>query len=167
MIALAVLSVLLAGALPNRSQALAAHQLRAASGDLLAAVNNARAQALARRHTVTLLALNGDWRQGWLLVDDRNGNGAADPGETLLARHGAAPERLQIRSRFSDTTAAPYVSYNAAGRSCRAGHPNAANFGTISLELDGAQRNIKINMQGRARLCDPAREPDTCAGVAP
>lgn len=165
MIVLAVLSILFASALPDLSNMLAGRQLRSASADLLAAINDTRAQAIARRRVVTLLAENGDWQQGWMIVVDANANRSPDPDEAILYRHRAAPERLRVRARFTDNTAPSYISYNAAGRSCRSAHPNAANFGTITLELAGAQRNIKINMQGRARLCDPVLEPATCASI--
>jgi type IV fimbrial biogenesis protein FimT len=165
LIVLAILSILFASALPDMGGILAGRQLRAASADLLSAVDYTRAQAIARRRVVTLLAENGDWRQGWLVVVDGNANRHPDDGEAVLARHKAPPERLVIRTRFTDNTAPSYISYNAAGRSCRAAHPNAANFGTITLELAGVQRNIKINMQGRARLCDPALEPATCVSI--
>lgn len=144
---------------------LAGRQLRAASAELLAAINDTRSQAIARRRVVTLLAENGDWQQGWLIVIDANANRSADAGELVLARHKPPPGRLRVRASFTDATAPFYVAYNAAGRSCRAAHSNAANFGTITLELAGVQRNIKINMQGRARLCDPALEPVTCASI--
>ncbi len=165
LIVLAILSILFASAMPDLSNMLAGRQLRAASADLLAAINETRAQAIARRRVVTLLSENGDWQQGWLILQDTNTNRSPDAGEPILHRHKPPPERLRIRARFTDATAPFYVAYNAAGRSCRAAHPNAANFGTITLELAGAQRNIKINMQGRARLCDPALEPATCASI--
>jgi len=165
MIVLAIISILFASALPELSNMLAGRQLRAASADLLAAINDTRAQAIARRRVVTLLAQNGEWQQGWLIVIDANANRSADQGELILARHRPPSGHLLIRAGFTDATAPFYVAYNAAGRSCRAAHPNAANFGTITLELAGVQRNIKINMQGRARLCDPVLEPATCASI--
>jgi len=163
---LAIASILLASALPDMAQTLAARQMRAVSTELLAAINETRAQAIARRRVVTLLAGEGGWQDGWQIVVDANADRRAGAGEQVLARHRATPSRMQIRSRFTDPTAPFYIAYNASGRSCRAGKPNAANFGTVSIELDGMQRNIKINMQGRARLCDPAQEPATCAGPA-
>ncbi|WP_090443515.1 GspH/FimT family pseudopilin [Duganella sp. CF458] len=165
MIVLAILSILFASALPELGNMLAGRQLRTASAELLAAINDTRAQAIARRRVVTLLAEGGDWQQGWVIIIDANANRSLDEGEAILFRHRAAPERLRVRAKFTDNTAPAYISYNAAGRSCRAAHPNAANFGTITLELAGAQRNIKINMQGRARLCDPVLEPATCVSI--
>ncbi len=165
MIVLAILSILFASALPELSRMLAARQLRAGSADLLAAINETRAQAIARRRVVTLLANQGGLQQGWLIVLDDNASRTADPGEQVLSRHMPLSGRPVIKAGFTDATAPFYVAYNAAGRSCRATHPNAANFGTISIELAGAKRNIKINMQGRARLCDPALEPATCTSI--
>jgi type IV fimbrial biogenesis protein FimT len=165
MITLAILSILFATSLPELSRMLAVRQLRAASADLLASIDETRAQAIARRRVVTLLANPGGLQQGWQIVIDDNANRMADPGEQVLARHVPPSGHPSIRSGFTDATAPFYVAYNAAGRSCRAAHPNAANFGTITLEVAGTQRNIKINMQGRARLCDPALEPTTCASI--
>jgi type IV fimbrial biogenesis protein FimT len=165
LIVLAILSILFASALPELGNMLAGRQLRTSSSELLAAINETRAQAIARRRVVTLLAENGDWQQGWLIVIDANANRSPDQGEAILSRSRPHPARLKVRAKFTDNTAPSYISYNAAGRSCRAAHPNAANFGTITLELASAQRNIKINMQGRARLCDPALEPATCASI--
>ena len=68
---------------------------------------------------------------------------------------------------FSFTSPAPpfYIAYNGAGRSCRDSNPAAARYGTLSLFHGGGIRRIKINMLGRARSCDPARDK-SCDGPA-
>jgi len=164
MMVLAVASILFSGAMPDMRQAIEAFQLRAASADLLAAIHETRAEAMARGQIVTLLANNGDWRQGWTILLDSNANRQADPGERILKWHRSLPKAIEIRSGFTDPTAPFYIAYNSAGRSCRPAHAKAANFGTISLSTGEQQRNIKINMLGRVRLCDPARE-SPCTGV--
>ena len=37
--------------------------------------------------------------------------------------------------------------------------------GTLSLARGGDARNIKFNMLGRLRVCDPAIDPVNCGGV--
>ena len=164
MIVLAVASIMLSSALPSMRQAIEALQLKAASGDLVAAIHETRAQALAQGQIVTLLPNNGDWKQGWTLLIDANANRRPDPGEPVLRRHGALPKGMEVRFRFTDQTVPSYIAYNSAGRSCRAAHAKASNFGTVTLVIGEQQRNIKINMLGRVRLCDPARE-SPCTGV--
>jgi type IV fimbrial biogenesis protein FimT len=164
MMALAVASILFSSAMPDMRQTIEAIQLRSSAADLLAAIHETRAEAMSRGQIVTLLANNGDWNQGWSIIVDSNANRVLDPGERLLKWHRSVPKAVEVRSGFTDPTAPFYIAYNSAGRSCRPAHPKAANFGTISLIAGEQQRNIKINMLGRVRLCDPARE-SPCTGV--
>jgi type IV fimbrial biogenesis protein FimT len=164
MMVLAVASILSSSAMPSMRQALEAYQLRTAAADLVAAIHETRSQALSRGQIVTLLPIEGDWRLGWTILVDHNANRKLDPGEPLLKWHRSLPKAIEVRFRFTDPTAPFYIAYNSAGRSCRPAHAKAANFGTLSLAIGEQQRNIKINMLGRVRLCDPARE-SPCAGV--
>jgi type IV fimbrial biogenesis protein FimT len=70
---------------------------------------------------------------------------------------------------FAFTASAPpqHIAYNGAGRGCSAGNGAAARSGTLSLFHGGAIRRIKINMLGRARLCDPARDAGCDGAAAP
>jgi type IV fimbrial biogenesis protein FimT len=165
---MAIALILLAAGAPNLGQLVRTQQLKAATADLFAAVGLARAQALARGEVVTLLPKGtggADWRQGWTVFLDRDGDRQPGPGDTILAEHG--PLALGIAADFSFTTPAPpfYIAYNGAGRSCRDSNPAAARYGTLSLFHGGGIRRIKINMLGRARSCDPARDA-SCDGPA-
>jgi prepilin-type N-terminal cleavage/methylation domain-containing protein len=65
---MAIALVLLAAGAPDLRQVIRTQQLKAATADLFAAIGLARAQALARGETVTLLpkgAGGADWRRGW------------------------------------------------------------------------------------------------------
>jgi type IV fimbrial biogenesis protein FimT len=165
---LAVASILLAVGAPGLQALVRAQQLKAASGDLFTAIGQARAHALAHGEVVTLLPKgeNGsDWRRGWTLFLDRDGDRQPGPGDTILAEHGPLAQGVAVD--FSFTTPAPpyYIAYNGAGRSCRDNNPAAARYGTLSLFHGGGIRRIKINMLGRARSCDPARDA-SCDGPA-
>jgi type IV fimbrial biogenesis protein FimT len=106
-----------------------------------------------------------DWTRGWTIFLDRDGNRRPGPNDTILAEHGPLAEG--VSADFSFTTSAPpfYIAYNGAGRSCRDDNPAAARYGTLSLFHGGGIRRIKINMLGRARSCDPARDA-SCDGPA-
>jgi type IV fimbrial biogenesis protein FimT len=165
---LAIASILMAVGSPGLRELIRVQQLKTASGDLFAAIGLARAQALARGEVVTILPKGAggvDWRRGWTVFLDRDGNRQPGPGDAILAEHGPLAEGVEVD--FSFTSPAPpfYIAYNGAGRSCRDSNPAAARYGTLSLFHGGGIRRIKINMLGRARSCDPKRDT-SCDGPA-
>jgi type IV fimbrial biogenesis protein FimT len=167
-IVLAVAAVALAVAAPDLGAMVRAQQLRTGAGDLFDAINLARAQALGRNERVVLAPrdpLGADWTGGWTVYVDRDGDRRPGPADEIISVHG--PLARGMASRFSFTVAAPpyYIAYNGAGRSCSDTSSAQARWGTLSLFHGGAVRRIKINMLGRARLCDPARD-NSCDGAA-
>jgi type IV fimbrial biogenesis protein FimT len=167
LVVMAIGAILLAAAAPDFRATLERFTVRAAAADLLAALHLARSQAIELGETIVVApadAAGASWRDGWTVFADDDGDGRPGPGERVLFRHGPLADGLRVRPRL--TLAAPpwYVAYNSAGRSCRAGNNLAANWGTLTLQLGSTQRNITINMLGRARLCDPARD-SACEAV--
>jgi type IV fimbrial biogenesis protein FimT len=166
---LAVAAVLLAIAVPDLRDLMRTQQLKAAAGDLFAAIDLTRAQALARGRQVKLAPLDpagADWTQGWRVFDDRNANGQPDADE-LIARHGPLAPGIAVDFAFTNLAPPFYIAYNGAGRSCADGNSAAARWGTVSLFHGGHIRRIKINMLGRARICDPARDTGCDGAAAP
>ncbi|MGZ5183357.1 MAG: GspH/FimT family pseudopilin [Ramlibacter sp.] len=165
---LAIAAILLAAGAPSLRQLIRVQQLKTAAGDLFAAIGLARAQALARGDVVSLLpkgAGGADWRRGWTVFIDRDGDRAPGPGDLILAEHGPLADGMAVGFSFTSPAPPYYIAYNGAGRSCRDTNPAAARYGTLSLFHGGAIRRIKINMLGRARSCDPARDA-SCDGPA-
>ncbi|WP_323144108.1 GspH/FimT family protein [Massilia phyllosphaerae] len=169
-VVLAVAAVLLALALPELAVLVRHQQLKSASGDLFAALGLARSQALARGQTVKLLPrdpLGADWRSGWRVFVDRDGDGQPGPGDDIIAEHDPLPHGVAVAFAFTSTAPPYYIAYNGAGRSCSDSNSAAARYGTLSLFHGGAIRRIKINMLGRARSCDPARDAACDGAPAP
>jgi type IV fimbrial biogenesis protein FimT len=165
---MAIAAVLLATGAPGLRDLIRTQQLKTASGDLFAAIGLARAQALARGELVTVLpkgAGGADWRRGWTVFIDRDGDRQPGPGDTVLAEHGPLAQGVEVDFSFTGPAPPYYIAYNGAGRSCRDSNPAAARYGTLSLFHGGGIRRIKINMLGRARSCNPARDA-TCDGAA-
>ena len=77
------------------------------------------------------------------------------------------PSELTIGMNFGKQQGPPYVAYNSMGRSCSHTSSLTARFGTFTIAQGRQLRRIKINMLGRARLCDPARDGAGCAGADP
>jgi type IV fimbrial biogenesis protein FimT len=164
---LAIAAIVAALALPDMGALLRAQRLKVAVNDLFGAIGATRAQALARNTRVLMAPRDpqrADWTRGWTVFVDRNGDGAPGAGDTILSEHAPLAHGIAIRFAMTSAAAPFYIAYNGAGRSTGR-QSDAARFGTISLFQDAAIRRIKINMLGRARICDPARD-DTCEGAA-
>ncbi|HAT31674.1 MAG TPA: type-4 fimbrial pilin related signal peptide protein [Janthinobacterium sp.] len=167
MVVMAIAAIVLAAAIPNLSGLIARQRLRVATNDLFAALDLTRAQAIARGERVLLMPSEpgGDWSRGWVVFVDRNASVSLDPGDELIFRQGPVGAGISIKAVFSSKQLPSYLAYNGAGRSCSVSNSMAARFGTISVAMGGSVRNIKINMLGRARVCDPEVEPDSCGAA--
>ena len=170
LVVLAIAAVMAGVALPDFQQMIRAQQLKAATNDLFGAIDLARTQAIARGRRVQLVpfdAAGRDWSGGWVVFVDRDGDRRPGPGEEVIQRYRAPAKGIAVDVAFSSQQGASYLAYNSMGRSCSDTSSQAARFGTLSLVQGGQIRRIKINMLGRARLCNPARDGASCAGPDP
>lgn len=164
---LAIAAILAALALPDMGALLRAQRLKVAVNDLLSSIGMARAQALARNTLVQVTPRDpsgADWARGWTVFIDRNDDGRPGAGDEILSEHAPLAGGIASHFAFSSAAAPFYIAYNGAGRST-SNSSDAAHFGTLSLFQERAIRRIKINMLGRTRLCDPARDA-SCDGAA-
>jgi type IV fimbrial biogenesis protein FimT len=169
-VVLAIAAMLTSVALPDLRQMIRSHRLKAAVGDLFGAIDLARSQAIARGRKVLLVPADGatlDWSDGWLVFVDEDGDRRPGVAEEVIMRHGAPGEGIVVGAAFSSQQGRPYLAYNSMGRSCSDTSSLAARWGTLSLAMGEQSRRIKINMLGRARICDPARDGPGCAGADP
>lgn len=165
---LAVATVALAVAAPDLGQLVRRQQLKVAANDLFDAIGLARAQAMARNERVKLAPLDPlgvDWTRGWSVFVDRDGDRKSGPGDEIIAVHGALADRIAMHFAFTSPAPPYYIAYNGAGRSCSDTSSAQARWGTLSLFHGDHTRRIKINMLGRARVCDPARD-SACDGAS-
>lgn len=165
MLALVIAAILMAVASANLGPLLQRQQLRSATNDLFSAISLTRSSAIARGSRVLLMPLASDWSAGWVVFADLNGNLAFDAGDELIFEQGPVARGILVSAAFSSPHPPSYLAYNGAGRSCSATNSMAARWGTLSLVLGKQARHIKINMLGRARVCDPAIEPASCSGA--
>lgn len=169
-IVLAIVAVLTAVALPDLRQMIRAQQLKAAANDLFGAISLARTQAIARGRRVQLApgdAEGRDWSRGWVVFIDDDGDRRPGDGEEVILRRGPLAAGIAVDAAFTSQQGASYLAYNSMGRSCSDTSSLTARWGTLSLVQGRQIRRIKINMLGRARLCDPARDGANCAGPDP
>jgi Tfp pilus assembly protein FimT len=114
---------------------------------------------LRRGARVDLVAADGGWRAGWIVLIDANRNGRADPGEEILRQHGALPEDISVSASLSDMRV-PYLGYSPAGRS--SSHSGASQSGSWTFDSGGARRRLVVNFFGRVRGCNPDGERADC-----
>jgi type IV fimbrial biogenesis protein FimT len=167
-IVLAIAAVMMSVALPDLRQMIRSQQLKAAVGDLFGAIDLARTQAIARGRKVLLVPADGaDWRAGWVVFVDENGDRRPGGAEEVIMRHEALAPGIVVGAVFSSQQGTAYLAYNSMGRSCSDISSLAARWGTLSLAMDQQRRRITINMLGRARICNPARDGASCGGDDP
>lgn len=166
---LSLAAIVMATAMPSVQELLQRLRLRTAVSDLCSAIDLTRTQALARGAPVLLAPRDPggvDWKQGWVVFIDANGNRRPDPSEQWLLQQGPVADGIVIHSSFSSGAAPFYLAYNGAGRSCNAANSLAAHWGTLSLSQGQNVRHIKINMLGRVRVCDPQLQASGCSAAA-
>ncbi|MFN3792478.1 GspH/FimT family protein [Massilia sp.] len=169
-VVLAIAAVAFAVAAPDLHALLASQQIRAASNELHDAILYVRAQAIARNEQVKLVPRDpagADWTRGWTVFIDRDGDRQPGAPDEVLAVHGPLPQGLRLDYSFTQSAPPQYIAYNGAGRSCSDGNSGAARLGTLSLFHGGHTRRIKINMLGRVRQCNPARDEGCDGAPAP
>lgn len=167
LVVIAVSAVLLGMAMADMRSLIRHQQLKAALSDLFGAIDLTRSQAITRGRRVYLAPTGSDWQGGWAVFIDADGDGRPGAADELIATHGPLADGVLVTSGFTSPRAPDYIAYNGGGRSCSHASSMAARWGTISLTLDGRTRRIKINMLGRARACDPARDGASCSGPEP
>jgi len=169
-VVLAIAAVVFAAGAPDLHALVTAQQLKAASGELFDAISHTRSQAIARGERVKLMPRDPagtDWTRGWTVFVDRDGDHEPGPQDEILAVHGPLPGGLHIDFSFTASAPPQYIAYNGAGRSCSDGASQASRLGTLSLFHGGQVRRIKINMLGRVRMCNPARDGGCDGAQAP
>jgi type IV fimbrial biogenesis protein FimT len=164
---LAVASIALAVAAPNLRELLRVFEIKSAVHDLSGAIALTRSQAIARNAQVKIAPRDppgANWALGWTVFVDSDGDRRPGADEEIIAVHGPLADGVAAHFAFTSPAPPNYIAYNGAGRSCSDTNSATARFGTLSLFYGEQTRRIKINMLGRARVCNPARE-NGCEGA--
>lgn len=161
---LGIAAIILLLGVPGFHAMISSQRLSSSVNGFVGALHMARSEAIRRGSRVDLAPADGiDWAQGWVVFVDQNDNQQADPGETVVARHGKVAGEMAIKSVLTDSSK-PYLAYNGSGRTRTNASSQTPQLGTVSFFLEGGVRRIKLNFSGRARVCNPAQDK-TCTGV--
>jgi len=152
MVAIAVLIIGVALAVPSFTTLNKNNRLNAASNGLVRMLQLARSEAIKRNTPVTVCRSSdqsqcktGSWTQGWIVfIDDGATTGTVENGETILGSQDALSPIIQVTtsSNFSDS-----ITFLASGQPAQTG-----NLKFCDDRTGTHGRNIYINGTGRIRL---------------
>jgi len=152
MIALVILSILLAFALPGFDRQIQQTRTQTTTNELYEALQAARTRAVTSNGRATLKA-RGDWSQGWILFDDLNHNGVRDPDDPVVQEHRIESATTRITG---NQPVQHYVSFVGTGESRYATGSAGGGFqaGTLTIcppksGLGGYQ--LVLSRMGRVR----------------
>ena len=155
-IALAILAILFAVAIPSWGRYFAQQGVRDRADALADSFVLARAEAIRRGARVAICPRSADscdpgapgWERGWVIFADDNHNGVHDPGETIVGREGAAVPGITIRG---NRPVADYVSYTSIGQLRRV--DGALQMGSFVVCRSGiAGTKVVLANGGRVRI---------------
>ncbi len=161
MVVLGIAAILLSIGAPAFGNLLQSQRMTATVNDFMAAINLARSEAIQRGTRVDLVSAGDDWAAGWTVFVDADDNQRVDAGETVIFTHGPTPAGMNVTASMTDSSA-QYLAYNGAGRTRTNASSQQPQFGTLTFKLSDQTRKIKINMLGRARVCNPATDGASC-----
>ena len=117
------------------------------ASELRSAISLTRSEAIRRNGKVSLTAIGGDWKNGWIVSN-------AEHQQIMV--HEALAEDFLVQAKLSDGT--QNIAFNGAGQSRRSSNDNASQAGHIYLFLGDHSRLIIINFLSRIKICNPATD---------
>jgi type IV fimbrial biogenesis protein FimT len=158
-IVIAIIAILTVIALPSYQRTIQLNRVVTDTNDLLAAMNLARNEAVARGRPVTICASvnhstcdgtgNADWSGGYMVFTDYDPVGVIDAGsgDELLRVIGPAADHDTVKA----TTNIGYVSFSRTGTVRFPTNDNPAVFFISSVPCDPSRlRSVSITTLGRS-----------------
>ena len=136
LIAVGVLSLLLALVAPSLTTLMSTQQLKTAAQDVYASLSVARSEALTRNTSVTVEPLDGDWARGW----------------TITAAGGTVIRRQDAYRRIAFGGPARVV-FNGDGRPDSIAVPFSLTAGDVANDH---YRCVRLRLNGRSSMSSGA-----------
>ena len=146
MIAIAILGILAAIAIPGYIGWLPNYRLRGAAMDVLSAMRNAKSSAIRRNaDAVVIFSLVNDTYVAFLDNVPVGGNWALDAGETIISR-GTMPAGIDM---FNSTFPANTFGFNSRGLQKA---PLGATYDVHLRNNTGGFMGVRVNIAGTTRI---------------
>ena len=158
-VVMAIAAILAGIAVPSFAALMRETRLTAVTNDLLSTLYFARSEALKRSRRVTVCtsathtdcAENIGWQHGWIVFEDRDGDGQHGAAEPILAVLARQTSGLTMSGNAS---LRDYISYVPTGETRSRG--GALQMGTVTVCDEGSARRIVIAATGRPRIVNRA-----------
>jgi type IV fimbrial biogenesis protein FimT len=165
LISLTLLITLVTLGVPALQAMVSTNRLAGGVNDLVGTLAFARSEAVKRNQEVVVCQSNnghncsrdGDWRDGWLVYLDRNGNRQKNAGEPILGQYTGLVDDLHLTYRAFGSTR--YVVYRPSGMTrtngtftfCDPANPALAR--AIILTKSGRPRRSAVSASGTPLEC--------------
>lgn len=119
LVVVTIAALLAAVAVPNLSAMVAANRVQAEQRDFATALALARSEAASRGRPVVMCRsrngsdCSGNWREGWLIFQDDNGNGGLDAGEQIIRVGGGGTTTIVVYN--AEGTPLPSIGFDREG----------------------------------------------------
>ena len=121
LVSIAIVSTVVAAAVPEMANMLASMRLRSGMSALCDGLRLTRDEAIRRNGRVAMCksadgrrcTKQGDWSQGWIIFHDPNNNADVDPGESVLYSEPPMTGTIHVSG---NTPVSNYVSYTSFGK---------------------------------------------------
>jgi type IV fimbrial biogenesis protein FimT len=158
-VVMAIAAILAGIAVPSFAVLLRETRLTAVTNNLLSTLYFARSEALKRNRRVTVCtsathadcAENIGWQSGWIVFEDRDGDGQRGGAEPILAVSARQNQELTMSGNAS---LRDYISYVPTGETRSRG--GALQMGVVTACEGGSARRIVIAATGRPRIVSRA-----------
>jgi type IV fimbrial biogenesis protein FimT len=160
LVTLTVLGLLLAVAVPSFNNAILGNKLTGYANSFLASAQLARSEAIKRNAAMTMCrsadgtncATSGGWQQGWIIFNDKDGDGTVDADETRVHYQQA------LGSDFSFTGDTYTIVFQGTGLSATSGSLTLCRL----LPSPGAQERA-ITLSATGRVSSAITRTGTCS----
>jgi type IV fimbrial biogenesis protein FimT len=150
-----IIGVLVNVALPALQSTVDGVRVRHTAMTLYRSLDQARMMAISHGRPILVSSLDGDWRNGWQVIVDADGNGLPGPDEPLIQTVRLPHGRVGIARNAG---IGERVFYQPDGRAQRPGGGlQMGRFGVSRPDREPAFELI-LNAAGRVRLTNP--KPD-------
>jgi type IV fimbrial biogenesis protein FimT len=152
MVAIAVVAILLAIALPSFQASMRSNRVATSSNEMLASLSLARTEAIRGLGAAgvcattdgTTCASTTDWASGWIIWrDDRGADG-------VVAR--TVVRYIQPKQRMAISGPTDGIQFTTQGRS----QTGATNVGVAASDATSVARCIRLNTSGQSRITQGA-----------
>ena len=164
MIALAVLAIVVAVALPSFQGSLRSNRVTSTTNELMASISLARSEALRNPNGAVLctttdgVACGGTWNDGWMVWIDVDGDGNPGGPNDRVLRHVQAKQQMDVTATSPGGAAfANRIAFDHRGRANQ--HTRTVTIRPDTCPTGGPfVRTLHLSLAGQARF-----DKGTCA----